>query len=109
MKPTAAQIALAESHGWRHEFIHGNGVDDYVWVHPTNGKAYAEGSPMPDFPVPFAPTHRHSPPQRRTTAARPNDRVTDNRAAFHHHLETVRSATRRTHLDEPTTDARVNA
>lgn len=48
-------------------------------------------------------------PQRRTTAARPADRVTDNRAAFHHRLETVRSATRRSHLDEPTTDARVNA
>ena len=101
MKPTTAQIALAESHGWRHEFIHGNGVDDYVWIHPTNGRAYAEGSPMPDFPVPS--------PQRRTTAARPNDRVTDNRAAFHHRLETVRSTTRRTHLDEPTTDARVSA
>lgn len=47
-------------------------------------------------------------PQRRTTA-RPNDRVTDNRAAFYHRLETLRSATRRTHLDEPTTNARVSA
>lgn len=48
-------------------------------------------------------------PQRRTTAARPNDRVTDNRAAFHQRLETVRSATRRSHLDEPTTDAKISA
>lgn len=48
-------------------------------------------------------------PQRRTTAARPADRVTDKTEAFHHRLETVRSATRRTHLDEPTTDARVSA
>ena len=47
--------------------------------------------------------------QRRTTAARPNDRVTDNRAAFYNRLDTLRSATRRTHLDEPTTDARVSA
>ena len=47
-------------------------------------------------------------PQRRTPA-RPNDRVTDNRAAFHQRLDTLRSATRRTHLDEPTTDARVSA
>lgn len=44
--------------------------------------------------------------QRRT--ARPADRVTDNRAAFHHHLETLRSATRRSHLDESATDARVS-
>lgn len=46
--------------------------------------------------------------QRRTTA-RPADRVTDNRKAFYHSLETLRSATRRTHLDEPTTDAKITA
>ena len=48
-------------------------------------------------------------PQRRTTPARPADRVTDNRAAFHQRLDTLRSATRRTHLDEPTTDAKITA
>jgi len=54
----------------------------------------------PTTPKPYAKQRR---------MARPADRVTDNRAAFHHRLETVRSATRRTHLDEPTTDARLTA
>lgn len=50
MTPEAQQIAIAEACGWRHEYIHGNGVDDYVWVHPTNGKAYSEDSVVfPDY------------------------------------------------------------
>lgn len=47
-------------------------------------------------------------PQRHTTP-RPNDRVTDKTAAFHHRLETLRSATKRSHLDEPTTNTRITA
>jgi hypothetical protein len=35
-------IAIAEACKWRREYIFGNGVDDYVWIHPTNGKAYPD-------------------------------------------------------------------
>lgn len=45
-------------------------------------------------------------PQRRTTP-RPNDRITDNRAAFHHRLDTIRSTTKRSHLDEPITNTHI--
>lgn len=36
------RIAIAEACKWRREYIFGNGVDDYVWIHPTNGKAYPD-------------------------------------------------------------------
>ena len=36
------RIAIAEACKWRREYIFGNGVDDYVWIHPTNGKVYPD-------------------------------------------------------------------
>lgn len=47
-------------------------------------------------------------PQRHTTP-RPNDRITDKTAAFHQRLDTIRSATKRSHLDEPITNTHITA
>jgi len=44
------RIKLAEAAGWRKEYIHSNGVDDDVWIHPTSGKCWlAEMSVLPDY------------------------------------------------------------
>lgn len=41
-------IKLAEFEGWRKEYIHGNGVDTDVWIHP-NGKDCREEEWFPNY------------------------------------------------------------
>ena len=42
-------IKICEALGWRREFIHGNGVDDYVWIDPLNQRAwFADGTCLPN-------------------------------------------------------------
>jgi hypothetical protein len=35
-------IKLAEFEGWRKEYIHGNGMDCDVWIHPNGKDCFAE-------------------------------------------------------------------
>lgn len=42
-------IKICEARGWRREFIHGNGVDDYVWIDPLNQRAwFDDGTCLPN-------------------------------------------------------------
>lgn len=41
-------IKLAEFEGWRKEYIHGNGMDCDVWIHP-NGKDCRAEEWFPDY------------------------------------------------------------
>lgn len=51
MTDRETRIKIAESLGWEREFIHGNGVDDYVWVDPEKEKAWIDdGTFSPNFP-----------------------------------------------------------
>lgn len=50
MKPEQQRIAIAEACGWTKEYIHGNGIDDEVWIHPTTQKCWlAELDVLPDY------------------------------------------------------------
>ena len=42
------RIKLAEFDGWKQEYIHGNGVDADVWIHP-NGKDCRAEEWFPDY------------------------------------------------------------
>lgn len=50
MTPEQQRIAIATACGWKKEYIHGNGVDDEVWIHPVTQKCWlAELAPLPDY------------------------------------------------------------
>ena len=43
------RIAIATACGWKHEYIFGNGVDDYVYVDPS-GKCWTDIPPhLPEY------------------------------------------------------------
>ena len=90
----------AEALGWRQEYIHGNGVDDNVWIHPTNGEAYLT-----------LPPALKNPRSQKAATPRPRDRVTDNRDTFRRKLARLHDLGRVTpsHITEPDTDARIIA
>lgn len=76
------------------------------------------GEPVPEYDIlcdecedEFNREHPNEQPMKTTPpkTPRPADRVTDKTAAFHHRLDTIRSTTKRSHLDEPITDTRITA
>lgn len=44
------RIKIAEACGWKKGHIHGNGVDDEVWIHPVTQRCWlAELAPLPNY------------------------------------------------------------
>lgn len=44
------RIAVAEACGWKKEYIHGNGIDDEVWICPKTNQCWlAEDAALPDY------------------------------------------------------------
>lgn len=48
------RIKIAESLGWKREYIYGNGVDNFVWIDPKGEKAWIDLTDDGIFP-PFFP------------------------------------------------------
>ena len=50
MSPEKQQIAILQACGWRKEYIHGNGMDCEVWIHPDGKQCWPEElAPLPRY------------------------------------------------------------